>query len=108
MDIGFGFRSGWNQVSKGRILSWLHCDNISWKAFLWYISEYIEIVRITDNEMTVNLISSKQREYFYKKVREYNSEIAENNYKIDRANNLWRDHHRNSKTSEDILVSILL
>lgn len=107
MDIGFGFSSGLNQVNKRKVLAWLHRDTINWKAFLWYISQHIEIVDFTANDMTVRLVSSRQREHLYRKVLDYCDQIEESNYDVSQTNDLWKSHHRNGGTSENVLKKIL-
>lgn len=45
MDLGYGFTKGNNKVSKQEVQFWLHLDyEINWKAFLWYMTQYITIV----------------------------------------------------------------
>lgn len=108
MDIGYGFVRGLNRVKKEKILQWLHCDSICWKAFLWYITQYVEVTDFTDEEMTVKLLTSKQREFFYKRVMNYGSIyiIEEDNYEVDKHDDLWIDHH-GGNTSQEILEKIL-
>ncbi len=50
MDLGYGFTKGRNKVLKQKIQFWLHLDyEINWKAFLWYITQYITIVDYDEN-----------------------------------------------------------
>ena len=94
MDIGYGFQKGENIITKERILSWLHVDEINWYAFLWYISQYCKINDYSEKSFVVCIYSPRQREEVYKKVREYNDEIWMHNYLIDKGNDLYKTHHR--------------
>lgn len=66
------------------------------------------MIDFSNEEMTIRLLTSKQREFFYKRVMDYGSisVIAEHNYETDKQGNLWVDHHRGN-TSQEILKKIL-
>ena len=44
MDLGYGFTSGINRISKQKVCYWLHTDSdITWDSFVWYIADYCDI-----------------------------------------------------------------
>ena len=104
MDLGYGFVKGRNTVSKQKVCYWKHTrEDITWKAFLWYIAEYIEIENYGEGWVNVYIWTEKQRELFYKKVLEYDEENGKHNYEIDKTNELWKDHKRNAEKNTEIL-----
>lgn len=95
MHIGFGFEKGKNKVNKNKILDWVKKDNIAWAAFLWYISSYVELVEVTDDYFVVKLWSENQREFFYRRVLEYNEELGKYNFLVDKQDGkVWIDHKK--------------
>lgn len=69
MNLEHGFIKGINKVSKQKVQFWLHLDyDINWYAFLWYMTQYITIVDYSENNFEVEILSEKQRGWFYKKV----------------------------------------
>lgn len=104
MDLGYGFVKGRNTVSKQKVCYWKHTrEDITWKAFLWYIAEYIEIENYGEDWVNIYIWTVKQRELFYKKVLEYDEENGKHNYEIDKTNELWKDHKRNAEKNSEIL-----
>ena len=81
MDLGYGFTKGNNKIYKQKVQFWLHLDyEINWKAFLWYMTQYVTIVDYDENSFVVEIFSEKQREWFYKNVVEYNDSIGIHNF----------------------------
>lgn len=107
MNLGYGFVYGNNFVGKDKIEYWLHTTEITWNAFIYYIAQYIKIVDYNDRGITVEIVSEKQREHFYKKVCEYSEEIWVNNFTVDKENSLWKDHHRGRIENYCILERVL-
>lgn len=108
MDLGYGFVSGLNKVSKQKVCYWLHTnESISWDAFIWYIADYCDIYDYAEDYFIVRIMSEKQREYFYKKVIEYDDISGTNNFEIDCKNELWREHKRGVERNEDILIRLI-
>ena len=69
MDLGYGFTSGTNRISKQKVCYWLHTDNdITWNSFVWYIADYCDIEDFGEDWISIRLVSVKQREFFYKRV----------------------------------------
>ena len=69
MDLGYGFTSGINRISKQKVCYWLHTDSdITWDSFVWYIADYCDIEDFGEDCISIRLVSAKQREFFYKKV----------------------------------------
>lgn len=106
-DIGFGFKAGINNITITKVENWIHGRVKNWYAFLWYISQYVIIVDYGANWFKVKLFTSKQRQFFYEKVRDYCSDIWEDNYKIDKENDLWLDHNRNAEVNKEILLRLI-
>lgn len=95
MDLGYGFVSGINRIDKKRVCSWLHTsENITWKAFVWYISEYFEICEFGDDWLTAKIVSARQREFLYEKAIQYKESVCVHNYLIDCENESWKTQKR--------------
>lgn len=108
MDLGYGFTKGNNKVSKQKVQFWLHLDyEINWKAFLWYMTQYITIVDYDENSFVVEIFSEKQREWFYKKVIEYNNEVGVCNFLNDKTNDMYRTHNRGYQRNSRIMEKII-
>ena len=108
MDLGHGFTKGRNKVSKQKIQYWLHLDSeINWKAFLWYMTQYITIVDYDESSFVVEIFSEKQREWFYKKAIEYNDEIEAYNFSIDKTNELYKTHNRGHQHNSHIIERLV-
>lgn len=108
MDLGYGFTKGRNKVLKRKIQYWLHLDyEINWKAFLWHMTQYITIVDYDENSFDVEILSEKQREWFYKKVIEYNDEIGISNYLIDKTNDLYKNHNEGYQHNSHIMERLV-
>lgn len=108
MDLGHGFVKGINKVSKQKIQCWLHPNyEINWKAFLWYMTRYITIVDYDENSFEVEILSEKQREWFYRKAKEYNDEIGIHNYSVDKTNDLYKDHNKGYKRNSYIIEKLI-
>ena len=104
MDLGYGFTKGINKVLKQKIQYWLHVDyEINWKAFLWYMAQYITIIDYDENSFDVEILSEKQREWFYKKVTEYNNEIGSYNYSVDKTNDMYKTHNKGYQRNSHIM-----
>lgn len=109
MNLGHGFIMGINKVSKQKVQFWLHLDyDINWYAFLWYMTQYITIVDYSENNFEVEILSEKQREWFYKKVIEYNDEIGVYNYSIDKTNDLYKEHNKGYKRNSHIIDRLVV
>ena len=108
MDLGYGFTKGSNKVSRQKVQYWLHLDyEINWIAFLWYMTQYITIVDYNENGFEVEILSEKQREWFYKKVIEYNDEMGIHNYSIDKTNDLYKDHNAGYDRNKHIIERLV-
>ena len=108
MDLGHGFIQGKNKVSKQKIQFWLHIDyDINWKAFLWYMTRYITIIDYDENSFDVEILSEEQREWFYKKVIEYNNEIGIHNFLVDKTNDLYKSHNRGYQRNSYIIERLI-
>ncbi len=109
MELGYGFVRGENQITKQKVQAWLHTEEeINWKAFLWYMTQYITITDYDENSFVVEVLSVKQREWFYKKVTEYNDEIWIHNYSVDKANDMYKDHNRGYQRNSYIIERLVL
>lgn len=107
INIGHGFKSGINNITITKAESWLHKKINNWNAFLWYISNYITIVDYGANWVKIIILSEKQREFFYKVVKKYDSDIEEYNFQIDKENDLWKSHKRNVVDNMKILERLI-
>ena len=108
MDLGYGFTSGTNRISKQKVCYWLHTDNdITWNSFVWYIADYCDIEDFGEDWISIRLVSVKQREFFYKRVMEYNEAICAYNFEIDRENELWKDHKKGADRNYNILLRLI-
>lgn len=108
MDLGYGFIRGTNKISKQKVQYWLHThEDINWKAFLWYMTQYITIIDYDENNIFVEILSEKQREWFYKKVVEYDDEIGSNNYSVDRLDNLYKEHNKGYERNKCIIERLI-
>ena len=108
MDLGYGFTSGINRISKQKVCYWLHTDSdITWDSFVWYIADYCDIEDFGEDWISIRLVSAKQREFFYKKVMEYSEEICASNFEIDRENELWKDHKKGADRNRNILLRLI-
>lgn len=108
MDLGFGFTKGTNRVSKQKVQYWLHVDmDINWKAFIWYITQHIVVEDYSDDWIDVKVLSEKQREYFYNKVRQYDDEIWDHNYGVDTSDESYKTHHRGYGDNKDIIERLV-
>ncbi len=93
MNLGYGFVRGINRISKQRVQYWRHREeSINWYAFLWYMARYTTIIDYDDNSFDVEIVSVKQREFFYRKVLDYIDEIESANYAIDKTNVLYKEN----------------
>ena len=104
--LSHGFSCGVNNITITKILKWQNCRDICWKAFLWYIADYVTIVDFGENWFKVYIVSDKQLNFFYKKVIEYYSDVSENNYEIDIQNELWKDHKKGIERNLEILFKL--
>jgi len=105
-NIGYGFVNGKNKINKKKILAWKHSSYITWRAYLWYIAEYIRIVDFDDDSFTILLESESEREFLYKWTRKYDEIIQAHNYEADINNSLWSDHKK-TKTTVGVLNKII-
>ena len=109
MDLGYGFTKGRNKVSKQKIQYWLHLDyEINWKSFIWYMIRYITIFDYDGNSFEVEILSEKQREWFYKKAIEYNDEVGVHNYSIDKTNDLYKDYNAGYDRNRHIIERLVV
>ena len=107
MNLGYGFISGENTISKQKVCYWLHTkEDITWESFVWYIADYCDIVDFGENWITIVLVSEKQREYFYNKVIEYDEIMCASNHVVDRENELWKSHKRGANRNYNILLRL--
>lgn len=107
MDLGYGFKYGINRISKQKVCYWLHIDiDVTWKSFIWYIADYFEIDDFGDDWITIRIISVKQREFFYKKVMEYNEMLCLYNYELDCKNELWKSQKKGTESNYNILARL--
>lgn len=108
MNLGHGFVKGNNKITKQKVQYWLHVEKeINWKAFLWYITQYVTITDYDENSFNVDIYSENQREDFYRKIRNYNDEMACYNYNIDKENDLYKSHNRGYKQNKDIIEKLI-
>lgn len=108
MNLGYGFVSGENKISKQKVCHWLHTnEDITWESFVWYIADYIDIVDFGENWITIIIVSEKQREFFYKKVIEYKEMICAANYEVDCENELWKSHKNGASRNYNILLRLI-
>lgn len=108
MDLGYGFVTGTNRISKQKVCYWLHTnEDITWEAFVWYIADYADIEDYGNDWIDIRLVSVKQREFFYSKVMEYNELMCQSNYEVDRENDLWKDHKRGAERNHSILERLI-
>lgn len=108
IDLGYGFTSGINKISKQKVCYWLHSEeDITWEAFIWYIADYCDVEDFGEDWIDVRIVSEKQREFFYKKIREYNEMICTSNFDIDRRNELWKSHKDGAVRNYDILLRLI-
>jgi hypothetical protein len=105
-QLGHGFSCGTNNITISKILKWQNNKNINWKAFLWYIADYVTIIDFGENWFKTLIVSDKQLNFFYNKVKEYNPEICEHNYGISIEDNLWMDHKKCSEKNYKILLRL--
>lgn len=109
MELGHGFVRGENRITRPKVRFWLHTEEeINWNAFLWYIAQYITIIDYDENSFVAEVLSIKQREWFYKKVMEYNDEIGAHNYLIDKADDMYKSQHRGYQRNSHILERLVL
>lgn len=105
--LGYGFLRGVNNIPMTKILEWQHSENINWKAFLWYIADYIKIIDFGDDWFKVYIVSNKQLNFFYNKIIEYRPDMCEGNYFVDITNDLWVDHKRGTERNKKIILRLL-
>lgn len=107
MDLGYGFTAGVNRISKQKVCYWLHTDeSITWDAFVWYIADYVDIEDYGDDWINIRLVSIKQRQFFYKKVMEYNELMCRSNFEIDCKNELWMTHKKGADRNREVLTRL--
>lgn len=108
IDLGYGFVSGINRINKKRVCSWLHTsEDITWKAFIWYLSEYFEICEFGDDWLTTKIVSTKQRKFFYDIVIQYKESVCVQNYINDCENELWKTHKRGIKSNYGVWCKLV-
>ena len=104
MDIGFGFVSGQNKITKLRVQSWLHIhEDINWNAFVWFLTRYINVIDYELDSVTVEIFTEKERQWLYRKICEYNDELESHNYMIDKGNDLYKTHHLRYKNNKKVI-----
>lgn len=82
-------------------------EGITWKAFLWYIADYVKIEDFSDDWMRVRIDSRNQREFFYRVVMEYDELMCTSNYEIDIRNDLWKSHKRGNDYNYEIIMRLV-
>lgn len=107
MKLSHGFSCGVNNITITKILKWQNSNDINWKAFLWYIADYVRIIDFGENWFKIYIVSDKQLNFFYKKVIEYHTDICESNYIVDIENELWKDHKKGAETNKEILYRLI-
>ena len=108
MDMGYGFTKGVNRISRQKVQYWMHTEKeIDWRAFLWYMTQYITIVDYDADGFEVEILSAKQREWFFKKVIEYNDEIGRSNYAVDKTNTMYMSHNMGYDRNKNIIERLV-
>lgn len=105
--LSHGFSYGINNITITNILKFQNRKNIYWKAFLWYIADYVTIIDFGESWFKIKIVSDKQLNFFYNKITEYKSDICEHNYETDIQNELWKDHKRGTDKNFNILFKLL-
>jgi len=103
--LSHGFFSGINNLTITDILKWQNSNIINWKAFLWYIADYVTIIDFGENWVKIIIVSDKQLNFFYNKVVEYQSDI--NSYDDDIKNEMWKDHKKGVEKNLEIIIKLL-
>lgn len=105
-QIGSGFYKGNNHVRK-KFMCGMVGEQIAWKPFLFYIAMMFTITKYDRDSFELVIITKKQLEIFYKKVKHYNGCVEEHNYEVSRNDeNAWKEK-KISQTEDSIIISIL-
>lgn len=72
------------------------------------MTQYITIVDYNENSFEVEILSKKQREWFYKKVMGYNDELGVHIFLVDKTNNLYMDHNAGYSRKRNIIERLVV
>lgn len=105
-QLGSGFYKGSNHVRK-KFMSGMVGEKIEWKPFLFYIGMMFTITKYDEDSFELVIITKKQLEIFFKKVKNYKDSVEVINYKTNQTNReLWQEN-KNSQTEDKVIISIL-
>ncbi len=108
MNIECGFKFGENVFSKQKIQYWLNSDTeICWHAFIWYISQFVELSDFSENDITVEMHAIGDHDFFVETSKDYNDVFARYNYQLALLSDSWRENHKNADLN-NVLVERLI
>lgn len=82
MDLGYGFKSGTNRISKQKVCFWLNTD-INWNAFIGYMADHCEIEDFGEDWINIRIASEKQLAFRRIHIIEYDEMMHSANYEAD-------------------------
>ena len=77
--MSLNLKYGNNILTKEKVSELLK-NNVTWDAFVWYISDYSYIKSFGKDWVLVNIVSDKQANFLKFKVLSYNEKIDFNKY----------------------------
>lgn len=107
MVVRYGFVNGDNVFSKQKIQYWLKTEKeIYWHAFLWYISQYVAISDFSENDITIEMHSIGDYDFFVETAKDYNDILWKQYYQLA-ISDCWWLTHKNPNLNREIIERLI-
>ena len=108
MVVEFGYKKGENTFSKQKIQFWLNSEmEIHWHAYIWYISQYMEISDFTEDTITIDIHSIGDYDFFVETTKDYNDILCRHNYNLAMLSGHWWISHKNPNLNKEIVERLV-
>ena len=108
IGIGYGFIAGVNTIYKSKVQEWCKTNlEINWKAYVWYIAQYVDVDDFGKDWIKVKIWDRNQREKLYQYSKKYDNQLCSYNYEIDIKNSLYMTQHRGYERNKNIIVRLV-
>lgn len=98
---------GQNKITVSQVVACCHQYINNWNAFVWYMTDHAPIINYGKNWIIIIIKSEKHLSYVIQKIREYNSDLWENNYEVDIENDLYLTHKPGMNENIEIIKQLV-